>query len=105
MPPALRKPKHGHQPRGYLASPAIAVHLVKESAVADSAGIAWRNERGGTDTRRIGKANFVDDGTAPQHFLIALVGLPIRQQHPRPVPPDEIGRIVSRQLLGISANH
>src|SRR5260370_1590205 len=75
MPPALRKPKHGHQPRGYLASPAIAVHLVKESAVADSAGIAWPNERGGTDTRRVGVADLVHDGTAPPHFLIALVSV------------------------------
>src|SRR5271165_7338997 len=104
MTPALRKPNHGHQPRGHLAFPAIAVHLVKEGAVTDSAGVALRNERGGTAARRIGQANLIEDRSVPQHLLESFVRLPVGQQHPRAVPPDQVSRVVASQLLGISPN-
>src|SRR5580704_10152123 len=102
MAPALRKPNYGRQPRGHLAFPAIPIHLVEESAVADTTGIASSNERRGIDARRIGQAQLVEDRTVPQHLLEAPVRLPIRERHPRSVPPDQIGRIVAGQLLGIS---
>jgi len=46
----------------------------------------------------------VDDRSVPQHLVEALAGPPVRQRHPGPVPPDQIGRIVTRQMIGVGAD-
>ena len=40
----------------------------------------------------------------PEHFGKALGRLPVRQRHARAVPPYQINRIVTRQMIGIGAD-
>ena len=40
----------------------------------------------------------------PEHFGEAPGRMPVRQRHPRAVPPDQIGRIGIRQKIGIGAD-